>query len=145
MSASATAHSKVVALLSAATPSAPWSYVYGRHATANLLLPAISVQVETDTPLESKAIEQSELHDNRAIRLSIKIHTAYRLGATDLDSAKTIADAVIRELREHVNLNDGYRIFEVEGTAYDVEHTSSATTGAEIQFNIHKVEYYEQS
>lgn len=146
MSASVTAHSKVVALLDAITPSASWGNVYSKHAVANLLLPSISIQVETDTPLDNdKAINQTELHDNRNVRLSVYIHTAYRLGPTDTVSAKTIVDEVIRELRTNIDLSDGYRIFDVLGVAYDVEHGSSATTGAEVQIDIHKVEFYEQN
>ncbi len=146
MSASTTAHSKIVALLTTATPSMLWTAVYSTHETADLDIPSLSVEVETDTPLsDSDAINQQELVDNRNIRLSIRVHTGYRLGPVDTSEAMQIADEVIRELRENINLSDGYRIFDVSGTAYNVEHLSSGTTGAEINVDIHKVEYYAQS
>lgn len=146
MSAASTAHSKVVALLSAASPSMTWTAVYGYHAKADLTVPSLSVQVETDLPLDNdRAIDAQELIDNRNVTLSIKIHTAYRLQPTQHATNLIATDEVIRELRENIDLGDGYRIFGVRGVAYDVEHTESATTGAEVQIDIHKVEYYAQS
>lgn len=146
MSAATTAHTKIVALLTSFSPSPEWVDVYDTHEKANLLLPSLSVEVETDTPIvDDQAIVIQQLVDNRNVRLSIRVHTAYRLGPTDVNSAMNIADDVINWLRTHINLSDGYQIFDVAGAAYNIEHLSSGTTGAEILIDIHKVEFYEQA
>lgn len=153
MDASYEALNRVVDLLGSPSPTPSptpsplqgWDNVYSRHTVANLLLPAVSVEVETNTALlNDKAIRATELIDNRLIRLSIKVHTGYRLGIIDTSSNLLLADEVIRRLRQNVDLGDGYRIFDVTGVAYNVEHTSSGTTGVELLVDIHKVEYYEQ-
>lgn len=146
MSAAGTAHQKVVTLLGTYTPSPTFEAVYSTHETASLVVPSVSVEVETDTPLANDvALVSQELVDNRQVRLSIRIHTGYRLGPVDTSLSADIADEIVRWLREHINLGSGYRIFDVAGVAYNVEHTSSGTTGAEITVDIHKVEYYAQS
>jgi len=146
MSAAGTAHQKIVTLLENYAPSPLWNNVYSTHETADLTVPSLSVEVETDTPLsDDSALVSQELVDNRDIRISIRIHINYRLGPVNTDDAVDIADDVVRWLREHIDLNDGYRIFDVIGTAYNVEHASSGTIGSEIIINIHKVEYYVQS
>ncbi len=145
MSAAGTAHQKIVTLLSAFTPPPLWDDVYNTHEKADLVIPSLSVEVETDTPLVGDAaIIEQELLDNRNIRLSIRVHTGYRLGPVDTNESVDIADTVIRWLRENINLGDGYRIFDTIGVAYNVEHTSSGTTGSEITVDIHKVEHYVQ-
>jgi hypothetical protein len=146
MSVSVTAHSKLYTLLNAATPSASWSYVYQFHAKANLLLPALSVQVSTDSPVEdTDALVNQELIDYRESTLIVKVHTAYRLGLTDTATTKSIIDAAIREIRENTDLGNGFRVYDVFGVDYDVEHTESATTGGQFSVNVRKVEYYVQS
>ena len=147
MSATETAHQKIVTLLDSDDYASPlWNAVYSTHATANLVVPSLSVEPEVNVPLAGDAaIDQQELVDNRSIQISIRVHIGYRLGPVDTDKATIISDDVIRWLRENINLDDGYRIFDVTGVAYNVEHTSSGTTGAEITINIHKVEYYVQS
>jgi hypothetical protein len=146
MSAAVTAHSKIVTLLGTYSPSPTFEAVYDTHEVADLDVPSISVEIETDIPLEGdSALVQQELVDNRNIRLSIRIHTGYRLGPVDTDTSATSADEVVRWLRENINLGGGYRIFTVSGVAYNVEHASSGTTGAEINVDIHKVEFYEQA
>jgi len=139
------AHQKIVSLLGTyVTP--PWDAVYSTHETANLVVPSLSVEPEVNVPLTGDAaIIQQELVDNRSVQISIRVHIGYRLGPVDTDTATAISDNVIRWLRENINLGDGYRMFDVTGIVYNVEHTSSGTTGAEITINIHKVEYYEQS
>lgn len=138
MSASNTAHAKIVALLALSFTA------YNTHETADLTLPSVSVEVETDTPLDGDtAINMQELVDNRDIVLSIRVHTGYRLGPVDTAANMTTTDAVIRKIRENVDLGGGYRVFGVLGTAYNVEHSSSGTTGAQVNVNIHKVETYE--
>lgn len=145
MSVAYTAHSKVVALLDTA-PAPLWEDVYSRHATANIILPSISVEVEAATPVgNDKAILDNELLDNYVVRLSIRIHTGYRQGAVNVVQASTLADAVITWLRTHIDLSDGYRIFDVQGAVYDSVHTSSGTTGAEVLVDVHKVAYYAQA
>ena len=140
------AHQKLVDLLNGYEPSPLWSAVYDKHEEANLVVPSLSVGVETDTPLtDDAAIVQQELLDNHNIQLSIRVHMNYRLGPIDTNEVVDIVDAIIRWIREHINLDGGYRIFDVTGVAYNVEHTSSGTLGAEIIVNIHKVEYYIQS
>lgn len=146
MSAAGTAHQKIVTLLGNFSPSPLWDAVYDTHEKANLVVPSLSVEVETDTPLvDDNAITAQELVDNRNVQITVRVHTSYRLGPVDTNSATDIADAAVRWLRENIDLGDGYRLFETTGTAYNVEHTSSGTAGAEITINIHKVEYYEQS
>ena len=141
-----TAHSKVITLLNSYAPSPLWENVYTTHATANLIIPALSIEVETDIALEDdNAIYQNELLDNRNIQLSIRIHTGYRLGPINTTESIQLTDDVIRWLREHIDLADNYRIFEVSATAHNVDHSSSGTIGSEIIINIHKVENYEQS
>jgi hypothetical protein len=145
MSASRTAHSLIVALLRAKVDPL-WSAVYPTHEKADLAVPSLSVEVETDIPMENQgAINQQELQDNRLTQLTVRVHMNYRLGPVDTDGASQIADSVIRWLRENIELGDGFRVFEVAGSVYNVEHTSSGTTGAEITVNIHKVEFYEQT
>jgi len=146
MSAASTAHSKIVAILQSFTPSPLWDAVYVTHETANLIIPSLSVEVDIDTPIEEdNAIVNQELLDNRNTRLSIRIHTGYRLGPVNTDSSVEIADAVVRWLRENINLGNGFRIFDVLGVVYNVEHVTSGTTGAELNVDIHKVEFYEQT
>ncbi|MFA7286915.1 MAG: hypothetical protein WC052_04630 [Patescibacteria group bacterium] len=145
MSAS-TAHSTVVTLLGTYAPSPIFSATYSTHQTANLVIPSLSVEVETDTPIKGDAaIDQSEIVDNRLIRLSIRVHTGYRLGPIDTANNIEITDEVVTWLRQHINLGSGYRIFDVAGVAYNVDHMSSGTTGSEITVDIHKVEHYAQS
>ena len=146
MSTAGTAHQKIVTLLDAYSPSPPWDAVYSTHEKALLVIPSISVEVDTDAPLvNDAAIIDQELLDNRNIRLSIRVHTGYRLGPIDTDESVNIADTVIRWLRENINLSGGYRIFDTIGVAYNVEHTSSGTTGSEITVDVHKVEHYIQN
>lgn len=146
MSAAATAHQKIVDLLDSYEPSTVWVAVHPTHTTADLLLPSLSVEIETETPIVSDgALVSQELVDNWDIRLSVRVHTGYRLGIIDTAESADIVDIVIRWLRENIALGDGFRIFEVTGTAFNVEHTSSGTTGAEILITIHKVEYYDQT
>lgn len=144
---------KVITLLQEFAPSPPFVAVYDTHQIADLVTPSLSIEVEAIAPLEEDgAIVNQELIDNWLIRLSIRIHTAYRLGPVDSVTATSISDEVVRWLREHINLTsylpntgDAYRIFEVAGVAYNVDHASSGTTGAELIVNIHRVESYEQS
>jgi len=146
MSAAGIAHQKIVTLLSTHILLSSWDAVYSTHEKADLVIPSLSVEVETDIPLtDDAAIVTQELIDNHNVRLTIRIHINYRLGPVNTDSAVDIADDVIRWLRENINLADGYRVFDVIGVAYNVEHTSSGTTGSEVTIDIHKVEYYEQS
>lgn len=146
MSIAVTGHSKIVALLNSYTPSPPWDYVYTTHQKADLDIPSLSVEIDTNTPLtEDEALVNQELVDNRELRVSIRIHTGYRLGPVDTDTSNSISDTVVEWLRKNINLSNGYRIMDVLGTAYNVEHTSSGTTGAEIIIIIHKVEFYEQT
>jgi hypothetical protein len=150
-----TAHSKIVTVLEGLIyPSPPPSpspspvsiNIYSTHKVANLIIPALSVEVETITPIrDDKAINNQELIDNWQQRFTIKIHTGYRLGIHDTTGSRAIADLVIRQLRINTNLADGYRMFDVVGIAFDVEHTESGTTGAEILVDVHKVEYYDQT
>ena len=106
----------------------------------------VSVEAETDIPLTGdSALVSQELVDNRNMRVSIRIHTGYRLGPVDTSLSVDIADTVVRWLRENINLADGYRMFDVLAGAYNVEHTSSGTTGAEVFVDIHKVENYVQN
>lgn len=143
MSASNTAHGKITALLITMAEFSA-STVYVTHEKANLAVPSLSVEVEADAPLDGDAaINTQELVDNRNVVLSVRVHTAYRLGPVDTGSNMTLADAVIRKIRENINLGGGYRVFDVLGVAYNVEHSSSGTTGAQINVNIHKVEFYE--
>lgn len=145
MSASSTAHTKIIALLNTVSPSPLFDNVYDTHQKANLVIPALSVEVESEVSIDDdKGLVSQQLVDNRLIRLSIKIHTSYRLGATETVKSMQIVDEVIRHLRENINLADNYWIFEVSGSVYNVEHTSSGTLGAEIVIDLHKVEFYEQ-
>lgn len=146
-------HRRVLAILDIPSPVVSplpsplqgWSDVYNHHAVATLVIPSVSVEVETNIPLTNdKAINEQELIDNRLIRLSIRIHTAYRLGVMQTASNLLLADEVIRRLRTNVDLGDGYRLFDVVGTAYNVDHKSSGTTGVELLVDVHKVEFYEQ-
>lgn len=160
------AHSKIVDLLktlvvfnpspsspspSSPSPSSPSPspspvsiMVYPNHKIANLIIPALSVEVETTAPIpNNKAINQQELIDNWMIRISIKVHTGYRLGVFRVAESYQIADSVIRLLRENVDLQNGYRIFDVGGIAYNGDHTVSGTTGADIIVDVHKVENYQ--
>ena len=143
MASASTAHAKIVALLITMTEFTA-DTVYSTHEKAALYLPSLSVEVETDVPLDGDAaINMQELVDNRNVLLSIRVHTAYRLGRVKTVYNATLADAVIRKVRENIDLGDGYRVFDVPGVAYNVEHSSSGTTGAQINVNIHKVEFYE--
>jgi len=145
MSVAKIAHQKICDLLNDYAPSPLWLAVYNTHKKAHLIVPSLSVDVETDTPLENDAaIINQELIDNRNIQISIRLHINYRLGPSDTNLSMDMVDDVIQWLRQHINLGNGYRIFDVSGTAYDVEHISSGTIGAEINVNIHKVTYYEQ-
>lgn len=146
MSVSGTAHQKIVTLLTNyGAPSNTFANVYSKHAVANLVLPAVSVEVDSDAPITTDgAINQQELLDNRLILLSIRIHTAYRGGPDDIDTAVDLFDDVVDALRKNVTLSDSYHIFDVVGSAYNVEHESSGTTGVELLVNIHKVVFYEQ-
>lgn len=145
MSAADSAHSKIVTLLTNYSPSATWINVYSTHNKANLIIPALSVEVDTDTPIDGdEAILQSELIDNRNIILSIFIHSGYRLGYKNTGQARLMTDEAIRQIRENIDLGDGYRVFDVIGAAYDTAHEVSGTTGAEIKISIHKVENYVQ-
>lgn len=140
-----TTHQKVFDLLDGESASSTFNYVYDRHQTANMLLPSLSIEVNFETPIESDAaITAQELVDNKLCQLSIKVHTAYRLGYTDIETARVIVDEVITILRTNIDLSDGYRIFNVSGIVYNVEHGESATSGAELTVNVHKVVYYEQ-
>ena len=146
MSAAGTAHQKVITLLGALAPSPSFNAVYSTHETANLVVPSLSVEVESDVAIESDgALVQQEIVDNRNMRISIRVHINYRLGPVDTESATDITDEVVRWLRENLDLDGGYYIFAVSGIAYNVEHASSGTTGAEINVDVHKVEYYEQT
>lgn len=139
-----TAHSKLVSLL-ASEPSSIWGTVHGRHQTANIALGDLSVEVEVDVALQdSRAIVDQVFIDNRNTSLSVRVHTGYHLGPTDPATTMLIADAVVRCLRENTDLSDGYTIFDVDGAAFNIALESSATTGAEIKVNIHKVESYDQ-
>jgi hypothetical protein len=143
MASASTAHGKIVALLITMAEFTA-STVYDTHEKANLSLLSVSVEVETDTPLDGDAaINMQELVDNRNVLLSIRVHTGYRLGMVRTTPTAILADAVIRKVRENINLGNGYRVFDVPGVAYNVEHSSSGTTGAQINVNIHKVEFYE--
>lgn len=146
MSVSGTAHQTIVTLLSTyGAPSNSFSYVYSKHATASMLLPAVSVEVVSSAPIKDNvAINTQELLDNRLIVLSVKIHTAYRKGPSDPDTAVDLSDEVITALRKNVNLAGSYHVFEVMATAHNVEHDTSGTTGTELLVNIHKAVFYEQ-
>lgn len=145
MSASGTAHSKIVTLLTNFSPSATWVNVYSTHNKANLIIPALSIDVIAETPVEEdEAINQSILVDNRSVELSIFIHSGYRLGYKNTAQAREMADEATRQLRENTDLGDGYWLFNVAGAAYDTAHDVSGTTGAEIRILIHKVENYVQ-
>lgn len=145
MSASDSAHSKIVTLLTNYSPSAIWINVYNTHNKANLVIPALSVEVDTDTPMEDdEAILQNELIDNRNIILTVFVHSGYRLGYKNTAQARLMVDEAIRQIRENIDLGGGYRIFDVMGAAYDTAHEVSGTTGAEIKISIHKVENYVQ-
>ena len=145
MGVTSTAHQKIVTLLQAYAPSPTFTAVYTTHETANLAVPSLSIEPEATTPIiNDGAIVSQELIDNWSVQLSIRIHVVYRLGPIDTESATDLADEVIRWLREHINLADGYRIFDIVGAVYNVEHTSSGTAGSELIVNIHKVESYEQ-
>jgi len=146
MSVASTAHTKIIALLDYSSPTPLWEDVYDRHATARILTPSISVEVSSIVPIGSnKAIVENELVDNYVVRLSIRVHTGYRQGPPNAVEAATLADAVILRLRTHIDLVDGYRIFDVQGAIYDAIHTSSGTTGAEVIVDVHKVAFYEQA
>jgi hypothetical protein len=146
MGAATGAHAAMVTLLGTYAPSPLWANVYSTHRKANLVVPSVSVEVETDTPLaDQMALVSQELVDNRNIRLSVRVHTSYRLGPVDHALIVSMTDDVIRWVREHINLGGGYRVFDVAGASYVVEHTTSGTVGAEILIDIHKVEYYEQA
>ena len=145
--AASTAHTKIITLLAGISPdpSPVWN-VYDTHEKANLVIPALSVEVDSDTPLKNEdAINEQELVDNREYILSIRIHTSYKLGAVKTVDNALIVDDVIRILRENIDLTDGYWIFDVLGAVFNVELTSSGTSGAEIKLSIHKVEFYAQS
>lgn len=144
MSAS-TAHGKIVTLLGTkSTP--PWDAVYNTHQKANLVVPSLSVEVETEVSLpEDQSLVSQQLVDNRQTEISIRVHTAYKLGNHDTVQTALDADVVIRFLRENIDLADAYWIMDVIGTAYNVELPSSGTIGAEIKLIINKVEYYDQS
>ena len=108
-------------------------------------MPSVSVEISFDLPdPDNQFIVSGELWDNRNTQLSIRVHTQYRLGAVNPEQTTNITDEVIRELRENLDLGDNYYTMSVLGTAYNVEHETSATTGAEILINIHEVESYEQ-
>lgn len=146
MSAAGTAHQKIVTLLGTYAPSPSFETVYDSHVTANLIVPSLSVDVETDTAIANDAaLVDQELVDNRNVQLTIRVHMAYRHGYVNTNDATDITDEIIRWLREHINLGDEYRIFEVTGAAYNVELSSSGTLGSEIIVNVHKPEYYEQA
>jgi hypothetical protein len=139
-------HIEYLAPVPSPEPSPVTINVYETHKVANLLIPALSVEVEAITPLkDDKAINNQELIDNWLQRFTIKIHTGYRLGIHDTAGSRAIVDLVIRQLRVSTNLADGYRMFDVAGVAFDVEHRESGTTGAEILVDVHKVEYYNQT
>jgi len=145
MSASNTAHAKIVALLITMDEFTA-STVYVTHEKAALVTPSLSVEAEADAPLDGDAaINSQELIDNRNVVLSVRVHTAYRLGPVDTALNMTLTDAVIRKIRENIDLGGGYRVFDVPGVAYNIEHSSSGTTGAQINVNIHKVEFYDQN
>lgn len=146
MSTSNTALDLVVTRLGAYGRPPSAGPIYDFHDKANLVIPSVTVEVETIAPLtEDGAITNQELVDNWIIQLSIRIHTGYRLGPVNSVSSTAIADGLQRWLRESINLGSGYRVFDVPGVAYNTDHPSSGTTGAQINVNIHKVEFYEQS
>jgi hypothetical protein len=145
LSAAGSSHQKLVDLLVSAAPSPLWTAVYRTHYVADLELPSLSVDVVSDTPIiDDRAINTQELLDNREVQLLVRIHTGYRLGPMDADLSVELADAAVRWIREHIDLGNGFRVFDVTGQGYNVEHAPSGTTGAEVAVNIHKVEYYEQ-
>ncbi len=152
MGLATTAKNKFITMLDSFAPSPQFDTVYNTHSVADLDIPSLSVEVETIIQLVGdSAIAQQELIDNWNIRLSVRVHTSFRLGPVDTETSAAIMDDIVRWIREHINLIDvlpnlgeQYYIFDVSAAAYNVEHESSGTIGSELIVDIHKVENYEQ-
>jgi len=150
MGIAVTAQTKIVDLLIVGpspvpSPSPSWYDTYSQHATADMEIPSFSVETVLDEPiLGDAAIDANEMVDNRLIQIMVRVHTGWRLGPHNTILARTITDEIVTLLRQHVNLGEGYWLFQV-GVRFGVSHDTSGTTGAEILINIHKVAFYAQS
>ena len=133
--------SKVVALLTT-TPSPAYS-VYARHAVADLDLPSITVEIDSDTPIETdKAFYDGSFVHNHAILISIRIHTSYSGGVEKFSDSVAIVDSVVTTLNENLDLADGYRTIDFNVQTFNSEFAESKSVGAELKLTVHKVEVY---
>ena len=140
---SASALSKVVTVLNSGGHISPVYPVHNYHAVADLDLPSITVEVESNVPSESdKAFYAGSFVHNHHITLSIRVHTSYSGMPEDSAHSVTVMDEVITALNTNLNLADGYRIISFGAQSYNIEFAESKSVGAELKLVVHKVSDY---
>lgn len=119
---------------------------YNTHNVANLALPAVSVEANSQAQLSNDSANwASDLIVNHIVVISIRCHTGYSGGEPDPDEATLLMDEVVHRLKTNINnLADNYRIMEIPVPTYTTEWDDSGTTGAEMMLEVHKVVNYVQ-
>jgi len=138
-----TALSKLYAIITGDT-SPVYANTYSRHNVANLVLPAVSVDVVGSVPDDTGAFGSSEMVENHIITLSVRVHVAYLGGYYNSTTAISMIDDLRDEIlsRDNRNLSNGYRIDSVVSEVHNQEFSDSASLGSELIVTINKVGTY---
>lgn len=136
-----TAQSKLVALMDAlvtdmASIDPKIAHVYQRHATADLRLNAVSVELageSTSTPLAPTA-------SFAMLPFSFRVHTAYDGGEADAVKIMRLLNSIANKLLENIDLGDNYLISTSENENVAIaglqEFEDSMTIGGEINIKV---------
>lgn len=119
---------------------------YKTHQVANMGLPSISIVGEDHVPIDDdRANWDSDLLTNHAITLSIRVHTGYEGGPTDIQSSTLYLDQIVESLKKNIEIPGNYRLMSFEITEFNTVFSESATTGGEIEIELHTLKNYIQS
>ncbi len=119
--------------------------VYKGHIIADISLPAVTIDAETDLPVElDGAVDGNDDVVNHAIVLSLRVHTSYAGRTYDASGTIQLVDAVIKKLKKNINLSSTFRLMEFEVEALRSVFEETATQGALITITIHTIVLYAQ-
>jgi hypothetical protein len=102
--------------------------VHQRHRIPDLVPNAVSVGV-TDVRQDHFADSASGASIQYKVTFSVRVHTAFSDEIADDQEVGRLINSIVNDLRSHLNLGDGFRIFDISGADTDATFAESESRG----------------
>lgn len=144
-----TARDKIVALLNTlktamAADDPTFSYVYDKHAIANLQLNGVSVAISV-AETEATGWSGSTKAVLHLMTFTLRVHTAYApYGIRDDQKNGRLMNSLINKMKQNANLGDQYILWDIDSISFNEEFSESESYGAEAMLYVKRAVVHTQ-